>query len=108
MPSCWGLLSGVYLTIAYIFYTVYTYTILHIYIYTYIYICKSTVLNHPVHVISLLVLETTQGAGKVVPVAYASSGAVLGPSSDYASGAPLPAERDYHRRGDGQPIPTAK
>ncbi|CAK9022899.1 60S ribosomal protein L10a [Durusdinium trenchii] len=38
-----------------------------------------------------------QGAGKVVPVAYASSGAVLGPSSDYASGAPLPAERDYHR-----------
>lgn len=32
-----------------------------------------------------------------VPVAYASSGAVLGPSSDYAAGAPLPAERDYHR-----------
>eukprot|EP00930_Biecheleria_cincta_P007745 TRINITY_DN109012_c0_g1_i1.p1 TRINITY_DN109012_c0_g1~~TRINITY_DN109012_c0_g1_i1.p1 ORF type:complete len:355 (+),score=57.41 TRINITY_DN109012_c0_g1_i1:24-1088(+) len=32
-----------------------------------------------------------------VPVAYASSGAVLGPSSDYAAGAALPAERDYHR-----------
>ena len=36
--------------------------------------------------------------GAVVPVAYASSGAVLGPSSDYSAGAPLPAERDYHRR----------
>ena len=36
--------------------------------------------------------------GAAVPVAYASSGAVLGPSSDYAAGAPLPAERDYHRR----------
>lgn len=32
-----------------------------------------------------------------VPVSYASSGAVLGPSQDYAAGAPLPAERDYHR-----------
>merc|ERR1712087_917999 len=32
-----------------------------------------------------------------IPVSYASSGAVLGPSSDYAAGAPLPAERDYHR-----------
>jgi len=32
-----------------------------------------------------------------VPVVYASSGAVLGPSSDYAAGGPLPAERDYHR-----------
>lgn len=32
-----------------------------------------------------------------VPVSYASTGAVLGPSSDYAGGAPLPAERDYHR-----------
>lgn len=32
-----------------------------------------------------------------VPVSYASSGAVLGPSSDYAAGGPLPAERDYHR-----------
>ena len=36
--------------------------------------------------------------GAAVPVAYASSGAVLGPSSDYSAGAPLPAERDYHRR----------
>ena len=36
--------------------------------------------------------------GAAVPVAYASSGAVLGPSSDYAAGAPLPAERDYHRQ----------
>lgn len=34
---------------------------------------------------------------KPVPVSYASSGAVLGPSSDYAAGGPLPAERDYHR-----------
>eukprot|EP00928_Gymnodinium_smaydae_P064775 TRINITY_DN48038_c0_g1_i1.p1 TRINITY_DN48038_c0_g1~~TRINITY_DN48038_c0_g1_i1.p1 ORF type:complete len:380 (-),score=98.98 TRINITY_DN48038_c0_g1_i1:80-1153(-) len=32
------------------------------------------------------------------PVAYASSGAVLGPTSDYpAGGAALPAERDYHK-----------
>lgn len=31
------------------------------------------------------------------PIAYASSGAVLGPSSDYAAGGALPAERDYHR-----------
>ena len=35
--------------------------------------------------------------GAVVPVAYASSGAVLGPSSDYSAGAALQAERDYHR-----------
>jgi len=32
-----------------------------------------------------------------IPVSYASSGAVLGPSSDYPAGAPLPAERNYHR-----------
>ncbi|CAJ1412978.1 unnamed protein product [Effrenium voratum] len=31
------------------------------------------------------------------PVAYASSGAVLGPSSDYGSRAALSAETDYHR-----------
>lgn len=41
-------------------------------------------------------LAVQQGAAPV-PVAYASSGAVLGPSADYAGGAPLPAERDYHR-----------
>mmetsp|Transcript_3324 Transcript_3324/g.6538 ORF Transcript_3324/g.6538 Transcript_3324/m.6538 type:complete len:353 (-) Transcript_3324:54-1112(-) len=41
-------------------------------------------------------LAAEQGAAPV-PVSYASSGAVLGPSSDYAAGAPLPAERDYHR-----------
>jgi len=41
-------------------------------------------------------LAAEQGAAPI-PVTYASSGAVLGPSSDYAGGAPLPAERDYHR-----------
>jgi nucleoside-diphosphate-sugar epimerase len=41
-------------------------------------------------------LASQQGAPPI-PVAYASSGAVLGPSSDYAAGGPLPAERDYHR-----------
>mmetsp|Transcript_60116 Transcript_60116/g.143258 ORF Transcript_60116/g.143258 Transcript_60116/m.143258 type:complete len:354 (-) Transcript_60116:91-1152(-) len=34
---------------------------------------------------------------KPIPVAYASSGAVLGPSSDYAAGSPLPAEKNNHR-----------
>eukprot|EP00418_Pyrodinium_bahamense_P001950 CAMPEP_0179023024 /NCGR_PEP_ID=MMETSP0796-20121207/6715_1 /TAXON_ID=73915 /ORGANISM="Pyrodinium bahamense, Strain pbaha01" /LENGTH=352 /DNA_ID=CAMNT_0020718919 /DNA_START=12 /DNA_END=1071 /DNA_ORIENTATION=- len=38
-----------------------------------------------------------QEKAEPVPVAYASSGAVLGPSSDYAAGTALPAERDYHR-----------
>mmetsp|Transcript_106284 Transcript_106284/g.317608 ORF Transcript_106284/g.317608 Transcript_106284/m.317608 type:complete len:353 (+) Transcript_106284:100-1158(+) len=41
-------------------------------------------------------LAEREGA-RPVPVAYASSGAVLGPSSDYAAGGALPAERDYHR-----------
>lgn len=41
-------------------------------------------------------LAAEQGAPPV-PVSYASSGAVLGPSSDYDVGAPLSAERDCHR-----------
>lgn len=41
-------------------------------------------------------LATEQGSAPV-PVVYASSGAVLGPSSDYAGGASLPAERDFHK-----------
>lgn len=44
------------------------------------------------------VRELAAQEGKApIPVSYASSGAVLGPSSDYAAGGPLPAERDYHR-----------
>mmetsp|Transcript_30953 Transcript_30953/g.90205 ORF Transcript_30953/g.90205 Transcript_30953/m.90205 type:complete len:357 (+) Transcript_30953:68-1138(+) len=38
-----------------------------------------------------------QERAETIPVVYASSAAVLGPSSDYAAGGPLPAERDYHR-----------
>lgn len=37
------------------------------------------------------------GGTPPVPISYASSGAVLGPSSDYAAGGPLPSERDYHK-----------
>jgi len=40
-------------------------------------------------------LAAEQGAAPV-PVAYASSAAVLGPSADYAGGGPLPAQRDCH------------
>ena len=43
------------------------------------------------------VFEAVRALGRLVPVAYASSGAVLGPSEDYAQGEPLPAERDYHK-----------
>lgn len=44
------------------------------------------------------VKELAAAEGKPpVPVCYASSGAVLGPSSDYAFGGPLPSERDYHK-----------
>jgi len=44
------------------------------------------------------VKELAAAEGKPpIPVSYASSGAVLGPSSDYAAGGPLPSERDYHR-----------
>lgn len=38
-----------------------------------------------------------QEGGGPVPVAYASSGAVLGPSADYQASGPLAAEREYHR-----------
>jgi len=40
-------------------------------------------------------LAEAQG-GAPIPVSYASSAAVLGPSSDYSPGGPLPAEQDYH------------
>lgn len=43
------------------------------------------------------VFEAVRALGGQVPVAYASSGAVLGPSGDYAGAARLPAERDYHK-----------
>eukprot|EP00445_Apocalathium_hangoei_P000977 CAMPEP_0203841386 /NCGR_PEP_ID=MMETSP0359-20131031/1354_1 /ASSEMBLY_ACC=CAM_ASM_000338 /TAXON_ID=268821 /ORGANISM="Scrippsiella Hangoei, Strain SHTV-5" /LENGTH=350 /DNA_ID=CAMNT_0050755787 /DNA_START=39 /DNA_END=1091 /DNA_ORIENTATION=+ len=44
--------------------------------------------------VRLLAAETKT---QPVPVVYASSAAVLGPSSDYADGASLPAERDNHK-----------
>lgn len=45
-----------------------------------------------------LAAETGGGAAAAVPVAYASSAAVLGPTSDYPTPAALlPAERDNHK-----------
>mmetsp|Transcript_1280 Transcript_1280/g.3117 ORF Transcript_1280/g.3117 Transcript_1280/m.3117 type:complete len:350 (-) Transcript_1280:164-1213(-) len=41
-------------------------------------------------------LAAAQGKAPI-PVSYASSAAVLGPSSDYKSGSELPAESDYHK-----------
>ncbi len=48
-------------------------------------------------VFEALRLLTEETKTKPMPVSYASSGVVLGPSSDYAVGGPLPVGREYHR-----------